>query len=129
MTLLFVINCMRYSMTRSKKHVVYKKIKPKSKASASIYEAAKDLYEIGLMDAITMRQFEVSCTAEDVHELSPAEIKKIRLKTRASQPVFAWYLNVKPTTVKKWETGENSPSGPALRLLNVIEQKGLDFLS
>lgn len=103
------------------------KTKSGSKILDSVYEAARDMHEIGLMDTMTMRQFETLCK-NPVHELSPAAIKKIRLREKVSQPVFAWYINVKPTTVKKWETGENTPSGPALRLLNVIEQKGLDYL-
>jgi DNA-binding transcriptional regulator YiaG len=30
--------------------------------------------------------------------------------------------------VQKWEIGENKPSGPSLKLLNVIDKKGVDAL-
>ena len=93
----------------------------------SVYEAAKDIHGSGLIDIVTMHDFESLCK-EKVKSLSPAKIKQIRLQAKVSQPVFAWYLNVQPTTVKKWETGENSPSGPALRLLNVVQNHGLDYL-
>lgn len=116
-------------MIKNKKvtHKKNRKTEPKSKILESIYESAKGMHEIGVMDALTMRKFESLCK-NPVHELSPQEIKQIRLKAKVSQPVFAWYLNVKPTTVKKWETGENSPSGPALKLLNVVERRGLEYL-
>lgn len=32
------------------------------------------------------------------------------------------------STVQKWEIGEKKPSGPSLKLLNVIDQKGVDAL-
>ncbi len=47
------------------------------------------------------------------------------LKAGASQAVFAAYLNTSVSTVQKWEIGEKSPSGPALKLLNIVERKGL----
>lgn len=102
-----------------------KKPKIRPQILSSVYETALDLYEIGLMDAVTWRQFEY-LGKKQVRTLSPSAIKKLRLREKVSQPVFAWYLNVKPTTVKKWETGDNKPSGPALRLLNLIEAKGLE---
>jgi putative transcriptional regulator len=52
-----------------------------------------------------------------------------RLRTRASQAVFAAYLNTSPTTVQKWEQGQKHPSGPSLKLLNLVERKGLEALA
>lgn len=43
-----------------------------------------------------------------VHELSPRQIKLLRLREKVSQPVFAAFLNITPSTIKKWETGENT---------------------
>jgi transcriptional regulator with XRE-family HTH domain len=51
---------------------------------------------------------------------------KIRTKTNASQPVFAFYLNVTPAAVKQWENGERKPGGASVRLLQLIERKGLE---
>jgi putative transcriptional regulator len=42
--------------------------------------------------------------------------------------VFAAYLNTSVSTVQKWEIGEKTPSGPALKLLNIVERKGLKAL-
>ena len=93
-----------------------------------VHESANDLYDVGLMDAKTMRTFDVMCLPP-VHKLSPVEIKRIRLKVKLSQPVFAEYLNASPSTIKKWESGEKHPTGPALKLLNIVAEKGLGVLA
>jgi putative transcriptional regulator len=35
-------------------------------------------------------------------------------------------LNTSVSTVQKWESGDKKPSGPSLKLLNLIERKGLE---
>lgn len=35
-------------------------------------------------------------------------------------------LTTSASTVRKWETGEKHPSDPSLKLLNLLERKGLD---
>jgi putative transcriptional regulator len=52
-------------------------------------------------------------------------IKAIRAREQVSQPVFARYLNVSKNLVSDWERGVKKPGGPALRLLTVIQRKGL----
>ncbi len=52
------------------------------------------------------------------------DIRKLRKKLRISQSVLAHLLNTKLTTVQKWERGVNVPSGPASRLLQILELKG-----
>ena len=52
----------------------------------------------------------------------------MRQRARMSQAVFAAFLNTSVSTVQKWEVGEKKPSGPSLKLLNVIDQKGVDVL-
>jgi putative transcriptional regulator len=55
------------------------------------------------------------------------EVKELREKLNASQPVFANYLNVSPKSVQAWEQGIGKPTGAALRLLR-IAQKNPDIL-
>lgn len=55
--------------------------------------------------------------------VSPAAIAGIRRKLHASTPVFAAYLNVDPDTVRSWEKGRRSPSGAALRLLQIARKQ------
>ncbi|MBH1988815.1 MAG: DNA-binding transcriptional regulator [Myxococcaceae bacterium] len=92
-----------------------------------IHQSVKGLYDIDLVDSKTMRTFDVMCLPA-IRDLSPTEIKQIRIKEKLSQPVFAKYLNASASTVKKWETGEKHPAGPALKLLNIVAAKGLEAL-
>lgn len=88
---------------------------------------AKALYDIGEIDGITMREFDRKCLLP-VKDLSSNQIKKIRLREKVSQTVFAYCLNTSPSTVKKWETGEKTPRGTSLKLLNLVADQGLKVL-
>jgi putative transcriptional regulator len=43
--------------------------------------------------------------------------------------VFAAYLNTSPSMVQKWEQGQKHPNGPSLKLLNLVDRKGLEVLA
>ena len=100
----------------------------RSNAFAAIHETVESLHEIGAVDKQTMREFDDACLTP-VHMLSPEEIRLIRLRENLSQPVFARYLNVSKNLVSDWERGVKKPGGPALRLLTVIEKKGLQAIA
>lgn len=89
------------------------------------HEMAKDLYQASVMDIAMMREFDAFCLST-IHELSAAKIKKIRLNAGISQAVFAKIINVSVAAIKQWERGERKPSGAALKLLNLVEEKGLE---
>jgi putative transcriptional regulator len=93
-----------------------------------IVETARGLYELGAVDGKTMREFE-SLRVQQPPVYTAYEIKRLRLRERASQAVFAAYLNTSVSTVQKWEIGDKKPSGPALKLLNLVEGKGLKALA
>jgi len=93
----------------------------------TVHETAKGLHKAGVMDTTTMREFDALCLPP-VKNLSAAQIKRLRVRNKASQAVFAAYLNTSPSTVQKWEQGQKKPNGPSLKLLNLIEQKGLEAL-
>jgi putative transcriptional regulator len=96
----------------------------KSRLLNEVHATAKGLQDIGVVSEITMREFDRLCLTP-VHPLTPHEIQTLRKRAKVSQAVFAAYLNTSPSTVQKWEIGEKTPSGMALKLLNLIEQKGL----
>jgi putative transcriptional regulator len=100
----------------------------RSEAFAAIHETMETLHDVGAIDKQTMRGFDEACLTT-VRVLSPEEIKTIRLRERISQPVFARYLNVSKNLVSDWERGVKKPGGPALRLLTVIEEKGLKAIA
>ena len=101
--------------------------KYKSDAFEAIHSSVLGMYRAGTVDKATLREFDESCLAAPA-ELKPAEIKKIRLRQRVSQPVFARYLNTSESTVEKWESGAKKPSGMALKLLDLVEKHGLKIL-
>ena len=93
----------------------------------TVHETAKGLHKAGVMDTTTMREFDALCLPP-VKIYTANQIKKLRLRYKASQAVFAAYLNTSPSTVQKWEQGQKRPNGPSLKLLNVVDQKGLEVL-
>jgi putative transcriptional regulator len=54
-----------------------------------------------------------------------ADLRKKKLNV--SQHIFAFLLNVSPRTIQAWEQNINTPSGPALRMLWLL-QKSPDIL-
>jgi putative transcriptional regulator len=85
------------------------------------------LHEIGVITKVTMREFDTVCPPP-VREFSAADIKRLREALNFSQPVFAHHLHTSASTVRKWEQGDTRPAGPALKLLNVIADKGLQAI-
>ena len=59
---------------------------------------------------------------------SANDIKLLRKKYHLSQAVLAAVINTSISTVQKWEIGRKNPSGPSLKLLNILETKGLAVL-
>ena len=60
-----------------------------------------------------------------VNSMTPSQIKQLREKSCISQAVLAAVLNTSLSTVQKWEIGDKKPSGPSLKLLSLIDRKGL----
>ncbi|MBI2330997.1 MAG: helix-turn-helix domain-containing protein [Chloroflexi bacterium] len=59
-----------------------------------------------------------------VHTLKqPAPPRVIRTKLKLSQSAFAGLMGVSLRTVQDWEQGRRKPSGPAIALLRIAEQK------
>ncbi len=98
--------------------------KYRSDAFAAIHETMEALHDIGVVDKQTMREFDDACLTP-VEVLSGEQILLLRQREHISQPVFARYLNVSRNLVSDWERGVKKPGGPALRLLTVIQKKGL----
>ena len=74
------------------------------------------------------REFDALCLPS-IPKYTPIEIKEIRLDNKASQTVFAAYLNISASTVQKWEQGQKKPNGVALKLLNLVQKRGLEVLT
>lgn len=85
------------------------------------------LHEAGAISKVTMREFDERCPPP-VREFSADDIRRLREQLKFSQPVFAHHLHTSASTIRKWEQGDTRPSGPALKLLNVIADKGLQAI-
>lgn len=98
-----------------------------SKIVESLRDDLTALEQVGAVSKVTMRQFDAMCPPR-VRDLSAADIKGLREGLNFSQPVFALHLHTTASTIRKWEQGESHPTGPALKLLNVIADKGLQAI-
>lgn len=90
-----------------------------------VQSSAKSLYDAGIIDSTTMRDFDVLKTKK-IKNFSPRQIKQLRLHCKISQSVLAKLLNVSQSAIKQWEMGERHPSGPAIKLLNLIFERGIE---
>jgi putative transcriptional regulator len=90
-------------------------------------DMAKDLFKVGAIDEITMREIDVLCLPPK-RPFRPEDIRRIRTTNHVSQAVFAAIMGIGKTTVQQWEQGQKKPSGTALRLLDIIDRKGLTAL-
>ena len=96
-----------------------------SRILGEVLETAGDLHSAGVIDKRRMLQFDALCHLK-VAEMSAQHIRGLRKKSQLSQAVFAAVLNTSVSTVQKWELGDKRPSGPSLKLLNLIQRKGLE---
>jgi putative transcriptional regulator len=92
-----------------------------------MHETARGLHRAGLISKRRMGEFDALCHL-DVQEMTPKNIKALREQAHVSQAVFAAVLNTSVSTVQKWEVGDKKPSGPSLKLLNLVERKGLEAI-
>ena len=64
-----------------------------------------------------------------VHTLKqPAAPRTIRTQLKLSQSAFAGLMGVSLRTIQDWEQGRRKPSGPAIALLRIAEQKPEVFM-
>ena len=103
------------------------KTQTKSRILSAVHETALDLHAAGFIDKRRMREYEALCLPP-VPEYSSKKIRALRTRHKLSQAVLASVLNTSLSTVRQWEIGDKHPSGPSLKLLNLLERKGLDAL-
>jgi putative transcriptional regulator len=101
------------------------KRKFRSPIAEAVHEGISGMYRLGLVDKTTMREFDVRCLTT-VEPLTAKQIVRLRQKAGVSQAVFARCLNVTTSYVSQIERGEKHPRGATLKLLSLIQKKGLD---
>jgi len=99
-----------------------------SEIAAAVHETVEGFHDAGLVDKQTMRKFDELCLTPTT-PLAPEQIRALREREHVSQPVFARHLNVSKNLVSDWERGIKRPGGPALRLLTIIQKRGLSAIA
>lgn len=102
--------------------------KTRSPIIENVRDTTKGLRKAGVMDQVTLREID-PLWLPPVGPLEPAEIKRIRESAHVSQAVFARLLNTSLSTVQKWEIGQKKPAGTALKLLHLVQKRGLEVVS
>lgn len=102
-----------------------KKPKPKSRILEAVHVTASDLHRLGFITKRKMREFDALCLVP-VPDYDSKKIRALRDHLQLSQAVLAAVLNISLSTVRKWEIGEKHPSGPSLKLLSLLDRKGLE---
>jgi putative transcriptional regulator len=100
----------------------------RSKIAAVLHQTAEDFHRAGAMSKQTMRTFDRSCLTP-IKAFGPKQIEKLRKREEVSQSVFATHLGLSTNLISQWERGEKKPSGPALKLLTLVEKNGLDWVA
>jgi putative transcriptional regulator len=101
------------------------KTKAKSTIFEAVHETASDLHGLGFIDKRKMNKFDALCLAP-IPAYDSERIRALRAHLQLSQAVLAAVLNTSLSTVRKWEVGDKHPSGPSLKLLSLLERKGLE---
>ena len=99
----------------------------KSRLLEAVHETAKALDKLGFIDKRAMREYDFLCI-KPVSPYSAEQIRSMRERYRLSQAVMASVLNTSLSTIQKWEIGDKHPGGPSLKLLSILDRKGLEGL-
>lgn len=102
--------------------------KKTSSVGIAVRDRIKLIHKASEVEAVTLREFDPLWLPR-VGPLEPAEIKRIRESAHVSQAVFARLLNTSLSTVQKWEIGQKKPAGTALKLLHLVQKRGLEAVA
>lgn len=98
----------------------------KDKRIERMQSMAKRFHENGVASQITMRKIDVLALSDKQESMTADRIKAIRSREHISQGVLASVLAMSTESIQKWEQGKTQPRGAAVRLLNIIDKKGLE---
>ena len=98
-------------------------------------EEAHELNALGLMPDEEVLQIQTLAQMRALNksiaalkEMSGDEIRAMRTRLGMSQSILAHAMGMSKESVSKWERNEVKPAGPALRILNLLDSKGLGIL-
>ena len=101
-----------------------------------LHEMAKVFNESGAVSDETVEFISSRLKARQLREKmpKPAEmdgtaIRALRDRLQISQSMLAHTLNMSVESISKWERGEKKPNGAALRMLDILQRKGLEVFA
>ena len=97
----------------------------RSRILKAVDETTADLRRLGFIDKRKQQGIKV-LLLQPVPQYNGRQIRALREREQVSQTVLASLLNISPSTVRQWEAGAKHPSGSSLKLLHLIERKGLE---
>lgn len=102
---------------------------------AEMLEEAQELNALGLMPDDEVRHIQtlaqmraLNRNIAELKDMTGDEIRALRTRLGMSQSILANALGMSKESVSKWERNEVKPAGPALRILNLLDSKGLGVL-
>jgi len=99
----------------------------RSKIAEAVHEGVTGMHRLGLADKKTMREFDLRCLTA-VDDLSASDIQALREREGVSQAVLARCLNLTTGQISQLERGAKHARGATLKLLCLIEEKGLEVV-
>jgi putative transcriptional regulator len=81
-----------------------------------------DSMEEALAHAKGKRHLKTTVLPAPPKPMHARDVRRLRSRLRASQAVFARYLNVSTKLVQAWEAERRTPEGAALRLMRLAER-------
>ena len=100
--------------------------KKRVKIYKELRESLRDALAYERGESVNLRVTELPAPPK---KIAPAEIRRIRRSLKASQTMFAVYLNVSPNAVRSWEQGTRKPQHAALKLLAIAKSNPQALLS
>ena len=98
--------------------------KYRSNIAKAVHEGVSGLHRLDLVDKKTMREFDLRCLTT-IDDLSASDIRALRKREGISQAVLARCLNLTAGQISQLERGAKHARGATLKLLCLIEEKGL----
>ena len=101
----------------------------RSDALGAVHETASDLHDAGLMDKRTLRKFDGLCLTP-VCPMQPDQIRALRERERGEPSGIRFVSECfdgpdQPVGAR----GEKHPAGASLKLLALVQEKGLEAIA
>lgn len=93
-----------------------------------LHGMAKRYNALGVVKDETVAAIDAAITARDipaVRAMTGTQIREVRTRNNMSQAALAMTIGMSVESVSKWERNECKPNKAALRIINLLDAKGL----